>query len=114
MSTNTGLSAIYNGGLVSGAGRRRRATRRRVQHGAGFFSGLVGGLKTAKNFVKDNKLISNALELGEELGINQKIRDSGGFGATLLKTGEYLKDKHGYGRRRRAVAGGRRRRVTRR
>ena len=116
-----GIGAIYNGGLVSGAGRKRRTTRRRyvhhdhddMQHGRGFFSGLVNGLKTAKSFVKDNKLISNALDLGEELGLNQKIRDSGGFGATLLKSGEYLRDKHGYGRRRVRRVGAGRRRVRR-
>jgi hypothetical protein len=41
---------------------KRRAVRRRVQHGEGFFGDLWNGVKKVANLVKDNKLVSRGLD----------------------------------------------------
>lgn len=47
-----------------GYGRRRRRTvRRRRMGGSGFFGDLWSGIKSAANYVKDNKLLSKGLSL---------------------------------------------------
>ena len=85
-----GMSNIYNPGY--GTGRR---IHRRARRGGGF----MDFLKKANNFVKDNQLISKGLALGEQLGINDKLRQST-LGNLALKGAQFATTK-GYGRRRR-------------
>jgi len=94
--SNAGMNAIYNGGL-SGSTSMHGLGRHRGMHGRGFFDFI----KKANNFVKDNQLISKGLALGEQLGLNDKLRESG-IGNALLKGAEFASTK-GYGRRRRRV-----------
>lgn len=95
--SSAGLNAIYFGGLTPGlqmASSGALGMGRRRRHGRGF----MDFLKKANNFVKDNQLISKGLNVLEQTGLADKLRESQ-LGSLALK-GASLAAQNGYGRRR--------------
>jgi hypothetical protein len=98
--SNPGLNAVYNGAFAQGLqmgnsiglGRHRR-------HGGGF----MDFLKKANTFVKENQLISKGLNVLEQTGLADKLRESQ-LGSLALK-GASMAAQNGYGRRRRRTGG---------